>query len=147
MAQERGPPLGLSGRAAVALLERPLATREVAGVLYQERPEYAISVSCKAGSEPQLLVQSQGVETLAELVLSDVLGGVKVCLYEPDSFFSASWCELCDRSTGEAEHIWAQLGDEAIRLLRVAYHWRRAMWFQPVAIQATSMLLAARWPK
>jgi hypothetical protein len=133
---------GTSGRAAVAFLDQ-LITTEVAEVVFQERPEYALSTTCgvEADGESQL---SEEFQVEARLVLSDSLEGVKVQAYGKDFSQEVSWHQFCHRSTEEAELIWVVLGREPIRLLRAAYRWPRAKWFQPVAIRAAKLLCTAQ---
>lgn len=144
MVRNRDSPYSLSGCTALGVLEKELTATEVETAQFLERPQYATSLIWSVTEiveKPHSAIEFQVTERLAELVLGESLAEVSVRVCGPGYDARVNWEQFCYQTSDEAEAIRIIVGERVISLLRLAYHWPRAKWFQPVALDAVRLLL------
>ncbi len=141
---DRDSPDGLHRGSATAILEETVTTEEVAQCCYRERPWYSVSflwstlivsVSPHAETEPE-----HSEAGLVELMLGTNLSEVSLRVAGVGYDRTISWPTLCSQ-TDESKAVRMIAGKRIVTLLRLAYHWQRASWFKPVAVEALCLFL------
>jgi hypothetical protein len=77
---------------------------------------------------------------LTELILGTNLSEVSLRVAGTGYDRTILWPELCSQ-TDESKAVRMIAGKRIVTLLRLAYHWQRATWFKPMAVEALRLFL------